>query len=53
MMEKERDLWKELEGDASHAKGLGPGAAQLQLKVEVREMWAQESGVHRDMSFTR
>lgn len=50
LLEKRRDLWKELEGDASNANGSCP--SQLQLKAEAREMWTQESGVLRDMSFT-
>lgn len=37
VLEKGRDLWKRIEGDASSVKGFGSCPSQLGLTVEVRE----------------
>lgn len=42
LLQKGRDLWKEIEGDASNVNGFGPCPSQLQLTVEGGEM---DSGV--------
>lgn len=41
-LEKGRDLWKRIEGDASNVKGLDSCPSQLELKVEVRR-WGLRS----------